>query len=364
MTMTINGKVVSNGTHTMKVKTGYQGRYTTSHNELGLSIASFAGGQRKPGVATGPEELLNNGLEEILDERGFQATRRDLSASVAQVQDDPDVRGMKSPRSVSAFCRALSEQTYQLAKNGRLVLTLGGDHSIAMGSISGMSRAIRERFPAGVAHSEVSATRIDGNGTTCPAKPQDIGVIWVDAHPDINTPESSDSGNVHGMPVAFLSGLVRGESEDVFGWMKPEHNINLQKLVYIGIRDADVGEKRIIREHGILTFTMHDVEELGIRAVVDMALKHIGSETPIHLSFDVDAIDPVWVPGTGTPVPAGLTLREGQYICRNVHDTGRLVSMDVVEVNPAIDGISQKEKSQTLQSANSLIRAALGHKLL
>lgn len=168
---------------------------------------------------------------------------------------------MRLPRSVSAFSQALSEQTYQLAKNGRLVLTLGGDHSIAMGSISGMSRAIRERFPAGVAHSEMSATRSDENAPTCPAVPQDLGVIWVDAHPDINTPETSDSGNVHGMPVAFLSGLVRGESDELFGWIKPEHRINLQKLVYIGIRDADDGEKRIIKENGILTFTMHDVEE-------------------------------------------------------------------------------------------------------
>ncbi|KAI5287181.1 Arginase, catabolizes arginine to ornithine and urea [Ascosphaera aggregata] len=259
--MTLNGKVVPNGKMT-KVKLGYHGRYTTSPNELGLNIASFADGQRKPGVATGPRELLDNGLHEILHERGLQAVRQDAPA-IQQLQEDPDVRGMKSPRSVSAFCQALSEQTYQLAKTGRLVLTLGGDHSIAMGSIGGMSRAIRERFPAGVAHSEVSATALnDENSTpTCPAEPQDIGVIWVDAHPDINTPETSDSGNVHGMPVAFLSGLSRGETNDLFGWIQSEHEINLQKLVYIGIRDADAGEKRVIRENGILTFTMHDIEE-------------------------------------------------------------------------------------------------------
>ncbi|KAI5295967.1 Arginase, catabolizes arginine to ornithine and urea [Ascosphaera acerosa] len=278
------GSIGGNGCSMSSARRGYHGRYTTSTDELGLSIASFAGGQRKPGVALGPQAMLQSGLHDILvEERGFTLHRRDaLPTALSRQQKQQQLpleatesrkNGMLNPHEVSAFCKSLSEQTYQLAKDGRLVLTLGGDHSIAMGSISGMQRAIRERFPRGVVHHEHEAAqartspsvRLPGKSAdpTCPAQSQELGIIWVDAHPDINTPEISDSGNVHGMPVAFLAGLARAaNSGDPFSWLQPElHGINLRKLVYIGIRDADVGEKKIIRENGILTFTMHDVEE-------------------------------------------------------------------------------------------------------
>lgn len=150
--------------------------------------------------------------------------------------DDPDYRGMKRPKLVSAVTKAVSDQVYAHAKAGKLVLTLGGDHSIAMGTISGTARAIRERLG------------------------REIAVIWVDAHADINTPESSESGNIHGMPVAFLTGLATDEREDVFGWIKEHHRLNTKKLVYIGLRDIDRGEKKILREHGIKAFSMHDID--------------------------------------------------------------------------------------------------------
>lgn len=238
---------------------------------------------------------------------------------------DPDYRNMKRPLAVSAATQQLSQQVYEHARTGRCVLTLGGDHSIAIGTISGTAKAIRERLG------------------------QEMAVIWVDAHADINTPEISGSGNIHGMPVAFLTRLAEEKREDVFGWLKEDHKISLKKLVYIGLRDVDPGEKKILRENGIRAFSMHDIDKYepstrfwnnvhqmltsgrhGIGRVMEMALAYIGTDTPIHLSFDVDALDPQWAPSTGTPVRGGLTLREGDFIAECVHETGSLVAMDMV----------------------------------
>lgn len=152
---------------------------------------------------------------------------------------DPDHRNMKRPLAVSAVTQRLSEQVYEHAREGRCVLTLGGDHSIAIGTISGTAKAIRERLG------------------------REMAVIWVDAHADINTPETSDSGNIHGMPVAFLTGLATEERQDVFGWLKDDQKVSLKKLVYIGLRDVDKGEKKILREHGIKAFSMHDIDKYG-----------------------------------------------------------------------------------------------------
>lgn len=150
---------------------------------------------------------------------------------------DPDYRGMKNPLAVSAVTQQLSQQVYEHAKHGRYVLTLGGDHSIAIGTISGTAKAIRERLG------------------------REMAVIWVDAHADINTPETSDSGNIHGMPAAFLTRLAEETRQDVFGWLEDDQKISTKKLVYIGLRDVDRGEKKILREQGIRAFSMHDVDK-------------------------------------------------------------------------------------------------------
>ena len=292
---------------------------------------------------------------------------------------------MKNPRRVSAVTKRLATQVYEHASQGRLVLTLGGDHSIAIGTVAGTARAVKEQLG------------------------REIALIWVDAHADINTPESSGSGNIHGMPVAFLTGLAREESEETFGWLGKEgprangtagsdrrgemieHGgegtgaakglLSLKKLVYIGLRDVDAGEKRILRENGIRAFSMHDIDKYGslplstliwidadslmcrhgIGRVMEMALGHIGTDTPIHLSFDVDALDPQWAPSTGTPVRGGLTLREGDYICECVAETGSLVAMDLVEVNPRLEAPGAHE---TVRAGVSLVRCALGDTLL
>lgn len=146
---------------------------------------------------------------------------------------------MKRPRSVGAVTKQISQQVYEHAHHGRFVLTLGGDHSIAIGTISGTAKAIRERLG------------------------REMAVVWVDAHADINTPESSNSGNIHGMPVSFLTGLATEEREDIFGWLKSDRRISTKKLVYIGLRDVDRGEKEILRQHKIKAFSMHDIDRCG-----------------------------------------------------------------------------------------------------
>ncbi|KAL9083876.1 MAG: hypothetical protein Q9165_008346 [Trypethelium subeluteriae] len=270
-----------------------QPKFLPSRSELGLVAVGFSGGQCKPGVDAAPMALIDAGIvEQIKNDLKYNVTYDDKVHAYNELMpaSDPDYRNMKKPLAVSAVTRALSAQVYEHASKGRFVLTLGGDHSIAIGSISGTAQAIRERLD------------------------REIAVIWVDAHADINTPETSDSGNIHGMPVAFLTRLATEEREDVFGWIKDNQTISTRKLVYIGLRDVDREEKRILKENGIKAFSMHDIDRHGIGKVMDMALGWIGSDTPIHLSFDIDALDPMWAPSTGTAVRGGLTLREGDFI--------------------------------------------------
>ncbi|KAI9756175.1 MAG: Arginase, catabolizes arginine to ornithine and urea [Lichina confinis] len=295
----------------------------------------------KAGVDAAPSALIQAGLlSQLSDDLGYRLHYDNAIHSYADIipAEDPDHRGMKKPLAVSAVTKRLSEQVYDHASKGRCVLTLGGDHSLAVGSIAGTAKAIRERLDR-----------------------TELAVIWVDAHADINTPESSASGNIHGMPVAFLSGIAREDREDVFGWLCPDQLINVKKLVYIGLRDVDRGEKALIREHGIKVFSMHDIDKWGIGRVMELTLDYIGADTPIHLSFDVDALDPQVAPSTGTPVRGGLTLREGDFIAECVHETGSLVAMDLVEVNPHIDEPGSRE---TIRSGCSIVRCALGESLL
>jgi len=185
-------------------------------------------------------------------------------------------------------------------------------------------------------------------------------VIWIDAHADINTSETTSSGNIHGMPVSFLLGL--GPKIPEFAWVKPV--LAPSRIVYIGLRDVDSGEKRILKENNIKAFSMHEVDKYGIGKVVEMALDHVNPkrDLPIHLSFDVDALDPSVAPSTGTPVRGGLTFREGHYICEAIHETGLLVAFDLVEVNPSLSDADSVE--QTVNVGCSLVRSALGETLL
>jgi len=317
-----------------------QPKFLPNHNDLGIVAVGFSGGQPKPGVDAAPIALIEAGLVQQLEEDleykvTFDGQVHNFSEMLPA--DDPPYRNMKRPKFCSAVTKEVSEQVYNHSKNGKMVLTLGGDHSIAIGTISGTARATRERLG------------------------RDLAVIWVDAHADINTPETSESGNIHGMPVAFLTGLAKDDNQDTFGWLKEHHMLSTKKLVYIGLRDIDRGEKKILREHGIKAFSMYDIDRHGIGKVMDMALGWIGSDTPIHLSFDIDALDPMWAPSTGTAVRGGLTLREGDFIAECVAETGSLIALDLVEVNPSLD---EYGASDTVRAGCSIVRCALGDTLL
>jgi arginase len=246
-------------------------------------------------------------------------------------EPDPPSAGVRNPRSVGSATKKIYEKVYDSASKGQLCLTLGGDHSLAIGSIA----------------------------ATCRSRPDTV-VFWIDAHGDINTPETSPTGNIHGMPVAFLMGMVK----DVpgFDWLRP--CLTSDRIVFIGLRDVDPGEKKILKEHKIQAYSMTDVDKHGIAKIMEMSLDAVNPkrDKPIHLSFDVDAIDPRAVPSTGTTVDGGLTYREARYICTALAETGLLVAIDIPEVNPSIG--NQTDVQNTAAVAVSIAQCALGETLL
>ncbi len=195
----------------------------------------------------------------------------------------------------------------------------------------------------------------------------DAALIWIDAHADINTPDTTESGNLHGCPVSFLLGLQGTDVEPFNSWVPKKPLLRPDSLVYIGLRDIDAGERKILKENNIKAFSMHHVDKFGIGRVVEMALDHVNGapgkrDRPIHLSFDVDALDPSVAPSTGTPVRGGLTFREGHYICEALYETGCLIALDLMEVNPSL--LEDREAQQTIAVGCSLIRSAMGETLL
>jgi len=295
----------------------------------------FSGGQPRVGVDEGPIHLVEAGLVDQLKDLGWQVAfdGHHLFEDIS-IQNDPPIGIIKRPRLVSSVTKAVADTVGAHATAGKLPLTIGGDHSLAMGTVSGTFR----KYP-----------------NAC--------LIWIDAHADINTVESTDSGNLHGMPVSFLLGLPGNGDVPQFSWI-PQPLLTPEKLVYIGLRDVDAGEKKILRDNGIKAFSMHEVDKYGIGKVVEMALDHVNPnrDLPIHLSFDVDALDPSVAPSTGTPVRGGLTFREGHYICEAIHETGLLVALDIMEVNPSLE--DDRAVKQTVAVGCSLARAALGETLL
>ncbi|GAA5862149.1 hypothetical protein JCM1840_001661 [Sporobolomyces johnsonii] len=302
----------------------------------GIVGCPFSGGQPKAGVDTGPLQLIESGLVSDIEGLGWKvdfAGADTLISPIVSSEEDPDIGKLKKPRLVSKVTRELADRVYEHSKKGELTVTLGGDHSLAMGTVSG----------------------------TFKAHP-DAALIWVDAHADINTPLTTPSGNLHGCPVSFLMGLAGTSKEEIpeFGWIEPV--LSADRLVYIGLRDIDEGERKILKENNIKCFSMHHVDKWGIGKVVEMALEHVGTDRPIHLSFDIDALDPTVAPSTGTAVRGGLTFREGHYICEAIAETGRLVSLDVMEINPSLGAVHNVQ--ETVDVGRSLVRSALGETLL
>ena len=216
---------------------------------------------------------------------------------------------------------------------GEFPLVLGGDHSIAIGTVAGVAEAVR---------------------TTTGGK---IGVIWIDAHADMNTPESSPSGNVHGMPLACCLGLGPDELTRIYGYAPKVEGRN---VVLVGIRDVDRRERDLVRRSGITAFTMREIDERGLRSVMERAIALATAGTVgFHLSLDMDAVDPDEAPGVGTPVRGGMTYREAHLAMETVCDSGQMLAMEVVEVNPVLD-----VANRTALLGVELVMSAMGKKIL
>jgi len=280
----------------------------------------------------GPSALRIAGLTEEIRELGYAVHEAGtVHASAAEVAEVGEGRMRYLHEIVDVVGRAHQNVLAGLER-GCLPLVLGGDHSMAIGSVSAVARYHRERGGP-------------------------IGLIWVDAHTDMNTPETTPSGNIHGMPLAVLVG--RGAPELVeIGGVKPA--VDPERVSVLGARRIDPRERDTVRDSGVRVFTMSEIDERGLPACVDEAVERAcRGSVGFHLSFDLDAIDPLAAPGVGTPVPGGLTYREAHLICEKVARSGRLAGLELVELNPVLD-----EGNRTARLGVGLMASALGKTIL
>jgi arginase len=290
-------------------------------------------GASRRGVDMGPSAMRVAGLEARLEALGHPVTDGgNIRVEIAETQ----ATGNKNARylkEIAETCTRTAEAVLKTLEEGITPLVLGGDHSLAAGSVSGVAEFYRRQG-------------------------QKIGVIWIDAHSDINTPESSPSGNVHGMPLAALLGLGPEALGNIFGYAP---KIAPENTVLIGVRDIDSAERENIRRAGVAeVYTMRDIDERGMRTVMEEALRAAGRGTVgYHVSLDMDWIDPEDAPGVGTPVRGGATYREAHLAMEILADHGRLLSFEIVEVNPVID-----EHNRTADLAVELACSAFGKKIL
>jgi arginase len=289
-------------------------------------------GAGRRGVDMGPSALRVAGLNEKLAAIGYQV--EDLGNVVVEQPESLPV-GPSHARylpQIAHTCARLADIVDSAADNGRVPLVLGGDHSVAVGTVAGMSRHLHRQN-------------------------RKLGLIWIDAHADMNTPESSPSGNVHGMPLACCIGNGPEELTRLAGY-RPA--VEPPSVAIVGLRSVDEIERLNVRGTGLHPFTMRDIDERGMRAVIQEAI-HLASlgTAGFHLSFDLDAVDPSEAPGVGTPVHGGITYREAHLAMEMVCDSGLMISMEAVEVNPVMD-----EANRTALLAVELILSALGKRIL
>jgi arginase len=309
-------------------------------------------GQSRPGVDMGPSALrfpdLGKSLVAELKKLGHDVIDSgdvDRIKHRAQLPDLPAPKISTEPSEqekiryfnfilphVAEACRAIGARVEQAAANGRIPLTLGGDHSVAIGSVAGMSRHFRKQGGK-------------------------IGVLWVDAHADMNTPDISPTGNIHGMPLACCIGKGPRELTGIFDYAPKADPRN---VALVGIRDLDEPEKRLVIESGVHAFTMRDIDECGLDEIMAQAIaRATDGADGFHLSLDMDFLDPMFAPGVGTPVPGGATFREAHLAMEIIADSGKMRSMDIVEVNPVLD-----EANRTAKLALHLAQSALGRRIL
>jgi arginase len=289
-------------------------------------------GAGRRGVDMGPSALRLAGLNDKLASLGYEV--QDLgNVKVEQPETAPvgPVEARYLPQ-IAQTCERLAELVEKAADEGSAPLVLGGDHSVAMGTVSGMARHFRKAQLK-------------------------MGLLWIDAHADMNTPATSPSGNVHGMPLACLIGLGPNELTHIGGYAPA---VEPGSVALIGLRSVDDVERFNVRGAGVHPFTMRDIDELGMVAVIKEAINIVTAGTAgFHLSLDMDAIDPREAPGVGTPVRGGITYREAHLAMELICDSGGMMSMEIVEVNPVLD-----EANRTALLAVELVMSALGKRIL
>jgi arginase len=289
-------------------------------------------GQSRRGVDMGPSALRGAGLQARIKQLGL--TVEDIGNLEVKQPEEMQVgeKRAKYLQEIAETCKDLATTIEKSLGEGFLPLVLGGDHSIAVGVASGVASHYRK-------------------------DKKEIGYLWLDAHGDMNTPESSPSGNVHGMPLAAIMGYGAPELVDLLGFKPKAESGN---IVIVGARDLDAQERKIVKKSGIHVFTMRDIDERGMREVMSDALKYAMDDTAgVAVSLDMDFVDPSDAPGVGTPVRGGVTYREAHLAMEMIADSEAMLSLEVVEINPIID-----EHNRTALLGVELVLSALGKKIL
>ncbi len=295
---------------------------------LGVPMDLGAG---RRGVDMGPSAIRIAGVSEKLQSLGLTVIEEgDISTKI------PEQQKVKNPKlkylsEIVRACTLLANKTEKILDSGGFPLVLGGDHSIAIGTIAGVANY-------------------------CNKKNKKLGLIWVDAHGDLNTDKTTPSGNIHGMPLAASIGLGAVELTSIGG---DYQKIDPKNVVMIAIRDLDEGEKAAIRKNNIPIFTMEDIDKHGMAVIITKAIKKLKDVDFIHVSFDLDAIDPKECPGVGTPVKGGLDYREAHLIMETLSEHNRMHSLEIVETNPILDN-----RNQSAEFAVGLVQSAFGKKII
>ncbi|MFZ2989603.1 arginase [Ideonella sp.] len=282
------------------------------------------------GASMGPEALRVANLGAMLESHGLEVQDRGNLIGPANPWQPP-VNGYRHLPEVTVWNQLVHDAVYAELSAGRMPILLGGDHCLGLGSISAVARHCRDTG-------------------------KKLRILWLDAHADFNTSELTPSGNIHGMPVACLCGHGPKELIEIGGQVPA---INPKWIRQIGIRSVDAGEKRFVHQVGLEVFDMRYIDEMGMRHAMELALATLDANTHLHVSFDVDFLDPDIAPGVGTTVPGGPTYREAQLCMEMIADTGRMASLDVMELNPALD-----IRNKTADVAVDLIESLFGKSTL
>lgn len=286
-------------------------------------------GQARRGVDMGPSAIRYAGVIERLEKIGHKVQDQGdirVSKKIKIGQIDKRLLNLEEVIDVST---SLANRVHEAVSEKKFPLVFGGDHSIAIGTLAGLGEHYKN-----------------------------LGVIWFDAHADLNTPETTPSGNIHGMPLAVSIGIGHERLVQIRNYAP---KISSKNIIIIGARSVDPGERELIRDQGIKVYTMHEIDRLGMTRVMEDALAYIKglSVDGLHLSLDLDGLDPLYTPGVGTPVPGGMTYRESHLAMEMVQESGMLTSAEFVEVNPILD-----EKNKTADVAVELIGSLFGEKLV